>query len=63
MCCKLDILSQHINSKQLHTFRGATYVQLSKKSFTASNIYLFDLICFVINHQKGGEIVSAINPN
>jgi hypothetical protein len=44
-----------LDSKFVHTFRGNHLHAIVQKNLTTSNVYLFDLICFGINHQKGGD--------
>jgi hypothetical protein len=34
---------------------GSHLYTIVQKNFTTSNVYLFDLICFGINHQKWGD--------
>jgi hypothetical protein len=44
-----------LDSKFVHTFRGSHLHTIIQKNFATPNVYPFDLICFGINHQKGGD--------
>jgi hypothetical protein len=44
-----------LDSQSCTHLGGAIYIQSFKRKFSIANVYLFDLNCFGINHQKGGD--------